>query len=285
MQSLSENQIRNLHSEFKSHKKYAGKLAFFDRLFGIIPFCYPDFDPRLGFLIQKEKIDNLYALYKKERNNPDLTEKKFSFGETFVFNIKPANSNSSIYNQYLLASFLSRQPRFDDWLRQQISDGKSIEYFLEESNGMLNTIECCLKYDNDKSFRLQCMSIFYKGFYDSFSGRLNMADKKRKFTELYLYAQGIIYSRYTGFLKTEFRKSHYPVELKTTRSHGLEDKIALLFELGIIDFLHNGNSRFYHFANEKKLAEIICQITGENADRQEQVLKILDEQANHKQLH
>ena len=69
MQSFSEKEIRNLHSEFRDNKKYAAKLAFFDRLFGIIPFSYPDFDPRLGFLIQKEKIDNLYALYKKERNN------------------------------------------------------------------------------------------------------------------------------------------------------------------------------------------------------------------------
>jgi hypothetical protein len=284
MQNFSENQIRNLHSEFRGHKKYAGKLAFFDQLFGIIPFPFPDFDPRLGFLIQKEKIDNLYALYKKERNNPDLTEKRFSFGETFVFNIKPANSNSSVYNQYLLGSFLSRQPNFDDWNRQRISDMRPIESFLEEANGIMNTIECCLKYDSDKSFRLQCMSIFYKGFYDGFSGRLNMADKKRKFTELFLYAQGIIYSRYTDSLKTEYYKYRYPVELKKRMPIGLEDKIALLFELGIIDFLHTGINKIFHFSNEKNLAEIICQITGENADRQTEVLKILDQHAFYKQL-
>jgi hypothetical protein len=285
MQNFSENQIRNLHSEFRGHKKYAGKLAFFDQQFGIIPFSFPDFDPRVGFLIQKEKIDNLYALYKQERNNPDLTEKRFSFGETFVFNIKPANSNSSVYNQYLLGSFLSRQPNFNDWIRQRISDMRPIESLLEEANGILNTIESCLKYDNDKSFRLQCMSIFYKGFYDGFSGRLNMADKKRKFTELFLYAQGIIYSRYTGSLKTEYYKFRYPVELKKRLPIGLEGKIELLFELGIIDFLHTGSNRFLHFSNEKMLAEIICQITGENTDRQDEVLKILDQHAIYKQLH
>ena len=83
MQRYSENQVRNLHAEFRSLKKYADKLAFFDRSFGIIPFSFPDFDPQLPFFFQEEKTEELVTIFKKERNNPGLTERKFSFGENF----------------------------------------------------------------------------------------------------------------------------------------------------------------------------------------------------------
>ena len=119
MQFYSENQVRQLHAEFRGLKKYVDKLSFFDRLFGIIPFSFPDFDPQLGFLFQKEKTEELIDILRKERNNPALTEKKFSFGETFVFNIKPANSNSSAYSNYILSIFLSRSPAFEEWIRQK----------------------------------------------------------------------------------------------------------------------------------------------------------------------
>ncbi len=44
-----------------------------------------------------------------------------------------------------------------------------IEFLLDEANGIVNKIEYYLHSEYDKSFRLQCMSIFYKGFYDAFS--------------------------------------------------------------------------------------------------------------------
>ena len=66
MQTYSENQIRSLHAEFKSQKKYTAKLAFFDRLFGIIPFHFPDFDPQLGLFFQKEKMEVLVSFLKRK---------------------------------------------------------------------------------------------------------------------------------------------------------------------------------------------------------------------------
>src|ERR1700688_2114956 len=159
MQRYSENQIRALHSEFKNHKKYADKLAFFDQIFGIIPFSFPDFDPRLRFFFQKEKTDELAEIFKNERNNPGLTERKFFFGENIIFNIKPANSNSAAYSNYILSSFLSRSPVFEEWIRQNISVDSPVELLLEEANGIINKIEFCLSNEYDKSFKLQCMSV------------------------------------------------------------------------------------------------------------------------------
>ncbi len=276
MQRYSENQIRELHSEFKSHKKYADKLAFFDQFFGIIPFIFPDFDPRLRYFFQKEKTDELAEIYRNERNNPGLTERKFFFGESFIFNIKPANSNSAAYSNYILSSFLSRSPVFEEWIRQNISDERSVESLLDEANGTINKIEYCLYNEYDKSFKLQCMSVFFKGFYDAFSNRVNLPGKKRKFIELYLYAQGIIYSNYLGSLKRSLHVDFFvPVDLQKPANLDLPGKLDLLNELGILDFLKTRYSGMDSVSFENKMAEILCLLTGEYIGQKESVLKIL----------
>ena len=272
MQPYSENQIRALYTEFKSKKKYADKLAFFDRFFGIIPFPFPDFDPHLSFFFQKEKIEELADIFRKERNNPGLTEKKFFFSETLAFNIKPANSNSSIYSRFILSSFLSRKPVFEHWIRQKKIAEKPIEYLLDDANRMVNNIEYYLQNEYDKSFKLQCMSVFYKGLYDAFRKQVNLPGKKRKFIELYLYAQGIIYANYISFLKTVFRKSRIPVDLYRPEKLDLTGKLALLNELGIIDFLKKKYAGLDSESFEIKIAEWIRLITGERSDQKEQIL-------------
>ena len=276
MQRYSENQIRTLHSEFRSHKKYADKLAFFDQFFGIIPFSFPDFDPRLRFFFQKEKTDELAEIYRNERNNPGLTERKFFFGENFIFNIKPANSNSAAYSNYILSSFLSRSPVFEDWIRQNVSNESSVESLLDEANGTINKIEYCIYNEYDKSFKLQCMSVFFKGFYDAFSNRVNLPGKKRKFIELYLYAQGIIYSNYIGSLKRALYVDFLiPADQQKSANLDLPAKLDLMNELGIIDFLKTRYAGMDTVSFENKMAEILCLLTGEYTGQKESVLKIL----------
>jgi hypothetical protein len=174
----SENQIRSLNAEFKSLKKYAEKLAFFDQWFGIIPFHFPDFDPQLRFFFEREKTEELADIFKKERNNPGLTVKRFNYDEVFVFNIKPANSNSSVYSHFILSCFLNRKPSFDIWIEQNRSADKTIASLLDEANGVVNRIEVYLQNEFDKSFKLQCMSVFYRGFYDAFTRHLKGPGKK-----------------------------------------------------------------------------------------------------------
>ncbi|HEY4935591.1 MAG TPA: hypothetical protein VII44_03370 [Puia sp.] len=276
MGRYSENQIRALYSEFKSHKKYADKLAFFDQLFGIIPFSFPDFDPSLRFFFQKEKTDELAEIFKNERNNPGLTERKFFFGEPLIFNIKPANSNSAAYSNYILSSFLSRSPVFVERIRQNRSDERSVELMLDEANGIINKIEYCLYNEYDKSFKLQCMSVFFKGFYDAFSNGVNLPGKKRKFIELYLYSQGIIYSNYIGSLKRAlYEDFRSPVDIQKPVNLDLQGKLDLLNELGIIDFLRTRYFGMDAFSFENKMSEILCLLTGEFTGQKESILKIL----------
>jgi len=275
MQFYSENQIRKIHGEFRGLKKYIDKLAFFDRLFGIIPFTFPDFDPQLRYFFQNEKTEELAAIFKKERNNPGLTERKFLFSETFVFNIKPANSNSSVYSNFILSCFLSCSPSFDDWIRQKKSAEKPIEFFLDEANGIVNRIEYCLQNEYDKSFKLQCMSVFYKGFYDAFCNHVNLPGKKRKFIELYLYAQGIIYANYISSLKSAFENARNPADLSKPFFLDLNGKLGLMNDLGIIEFLRTRFAGLNAVSCENKIAEILCLITGEYPEQKDTVLKML----------
>jgi hypothetical protein len=281
MQRYSENQIRVLYSEFKGHKKYVAKLAFFDSHFGIIPFTFPDFDPQLRFFFQKEKTDELIEIFKKERNNPGLTEKRFSFTETFVFNIKPANSNSAAYSKYILASFLSRCPVFDQWIRRNRLSETSFDRLLEEANGVVNKIEFCLHNEYDKSFRLQCMAVFFKGFYDAFGDHIALPGKKRKFIELYLYAQGIVYSNYISFLKAIRRNSSLFSDLNNQTNLDLPGKLELMNELGIIEFLKSRYAGMDETSVENRVAEILGLVTGEYPILKSDLVKILSSMGKH----
>jgi len=280
-QRFTENQIRSLYSEFKSLKKYVEKLAFFERCFGIIPFDFPDFDPQLRFFFEREKTQELVDIFKKERNNPGLTVKKFHYEEIFTFNIKPANSNSSVYSHFILSCFLARKPTFEEWIKQNISADKTVEGLLDEANGVVNTIEMCLQNEYDKSFKLQCMSVFYRGFYDAFTRHSSGPGKKRKFIELYLYAQGIIYADFIGSLKAVMRKSGQPEDLETQAPLDLAGKMSLLHELGILDFLTNRYSGPGSGLSFNDLAVTISQITGESPEQKEKILHLMKKMSHH----
>jgi hypothetical protein len=205
MKHYSEKQIIVLQQEFKAIKRYSDKLSFYDRHFGIIPFDFPAFDPALSLFFEKEKAAALCDIFKKERNNPGLTEKQFRFQDEYRFNIKPANSNNAVYSNYILSQFLAQAPDFDGWMaeRERQSNGSEPcrRVQLEKANALLNEIEYRLRHDYDKSLLLHCMAVFYKGFYDAFTGSIVLPDKKRKFIELYLYALGMIYAQYVNRLR------------------------------------------------------------------------------------
>ena len=278
MALYSENQIRNWYAEFRNLKKYIDKISYYDRIFGIIPFDFPDFDPQLKFLLDRDQTEDLIDILKRERNNPGLTEKRFMYREPVIFNISPANSNSAVYSHYILSSFLSRSPEFAEWIRKNKTAEKPIEAQLDEANGLVNKIEWTLHNDYDKTFRLQFLSVFYKGFSDAFTNSLARPDKKRKFIELFLYAQGIIYSNYVTSLKAALYKERNPAEFLQSHHLDLQGKLELLVELGVVEFLKNRYSAMDPVSFARKLAEVLCIIMGEEADQTELVLKILTEQ-------
>ena len=210
--------------------------------------------------------------------------KKFHYDEIIAFNIKPANSNSSVYSHFILSCFLSRKPSFEEWIKQNISADKTVAVMLDEANTMVNNIEIHLQNEYDKSFRLQCMSVFYRGFYDAFTRHLHGPGKKRKFIELYLYAQGMIYADFISSLKTAMRKASHPEEMKTQAPLDLAGKIYLLHELGVLDFL---TDRYLNSGNGQpdiNLAELISRITGESPEQKEMILHLIKKMSHHKSI-
>jgi len=211
MKQYSANGIRSLHEEYKTLRRYMEKLLFFDLHFEIIPFSFPAFDPELKFFFEKEKTASLTAIYKKERNNPSLTEKKFSFDIVYRFSIKPVNSNTSVYSTYILSKFLSGAPDYRELINQReeriSANNSGTKPLLNEANGILNQVEFKLQNEYDKSLMHHYMAIFYKGFYDAYSKQVVFPVKKRKFIELYLYAQGILYEKYLKAVRKHYAKS------------------------------------------------------------------------------
>jgi hypothetical protein len=180
-----------------------------------------------------------------------------------------------VYSNYILSSFLLRAPEFADWINQKKTAEQPVEYLLDRANGFINDIEYRLQSRQDKSFSLQCMAVFYKGFYDAFSNQVYGPGKKRKFIELYLYAQGIIYSNYINALKTTLQHSGQAADEQITQHLDLSGQLSLLQELGVVDFLKSRYAGLDAFSFENKLAEILCLITGENTDQKKTVLQIL----------
>ena len=119
------------------------------------------------------------------------------------------------------------------------------------------------------------MSVFYRGFYDAFTRHLNGPGKKRKFIELYLYAQGMIYADFISSLKTAIRKSNDPEDPKTPVPLDLEGKMNLMHELGILDFLIDRYLNPENELSDFNLAEAIIRITGELPERKEMILHFM----------
>jgi hypothetical protein len=119
------------------------------------------------------------------------------------------------------------------------------------------------------------MSVFYKGFFEAFTNRVNLPGKKRKFIELYLYAQGIIYANYLSSLKTALTLSYNTAGSHKRPQLDLQGKLALMEDLEIIDLIKKKFAGMDPVSLENKMAEIICLITGEFHEQKELILRLI----------
>ncbi|GAO42026.1 hypothetical protein [Flavihumibacter petaseus] len=253
-------QVRGLHADFSLLKKYKEKLIFFDEHFGCIPYSYPSFDPELHFLLKQEGTNTLISLFEKERRNAIPLERRYRFDdELYLFNVSPFNSYPQVLNDYLIQRFMERDLPFATMLAEIGSREGNDSWREKQKREALDKIEFLsfkVKTDVDRSFRLQFMSVFLKGFSDYRYGSPNTFSNRKKFIELYLYAQGILYARYLEALNGLSRSL---LDWK--------DRIIYVKELGIIDFLLAKFSRSDRSRIDQKLAETLCTIVGEqNAD-------------------
>lgn len=268
------HKIKTLHEEFCSLKEYKDKLKFFDKHFGILPFNFPVFHPKLNILFDLKEIELLNDIYVKERASKNLLLKRFIFSnEEILFDITPETPYRQILNDYILEKFFRESKKSLSFQIKTISklgitNTRIVEGHLNDTNKLINILKDKIKSQIERSYRNQFMNVFYEGYEDSNKKFMRKFPYKKKFIELYLYAQGVLFHNYSEKLSDlQFSKSNQLDTLIAEKPEDLKKLKAqfnMLKSLGIIDFLK------YKYTYMKKtdldpiIAETVCKIIGEN---------------------
>lgn len=212
MHIYTEQEIIIIHREFRAIKRYKDKLSFFDIKFTVIPFLFPPFSPDLPILFNHEITNRLIGILKNERKNPMLTKKIFSFSDrTYEFDIKPTNSNCIAYNNFIISKFLEVSDQLDKIAKECMtninSDQTAVKKIIENLEKIIIHIEYTLANGYDKSLQYYFMNVFYKGLSDARWNKIKPSHKKKKFTILYLYTQGVLYAQLIITIKELFEEN------------------------------------------------------------------------------
>lgn len=271
MLEYAQEQIRNLYLEFSSIRRYADKLIFYDMHFDIIPFTFPPFQTDLYAFFSDKSIDALTNILHQERKSSYAWEQVFSFeNESYTFCIKPWNDNHLLLKQFILNKIISGGPQPEEIINKRIkySDhrGKVCAEMLEISRQMIKYLKYKTEHEFERNFKMQFITVFLKGVADCQNDIDQMAiNKKRKFIELYLYAQGILYGRYLNLLEKFSQLAQ--------RHDEFPQKLQLLNELGIVDAIKRKYLSLSKIELDKKVEELLLYITGE---RQSDIADLID---------
>lgn len=284
MTSQSHDKIKKLQIAFFDLTNYTDKLSFFDQHFSVIPFLYPSFHPKLNYLFIPEELSNLSNLYEKEKGGNNLLIKKIAFKEIlYVFDISPDAINRQTLNKFIIDKFLLEDSAFIKHIKKMQELGRRnkplIETYLNEAIGLTNFMADQKNDFKERSYRNQFMNVFLEGFNDSARNSVKQFPLKKKFIELYLYAQGILFDKYIKVLTAlKETKKHDPKKQKKGDEGAdpfkeLHSKLLLLKKLEILDFLKYKYAYMEKHDLNRTIGEIICKITGESIKFKDQVIK------------
>jgi hypothetical protein len=201
---MTREQIIQLHQEFSKIRTYTDKLAFYDKHFNIIPFSFPPFQTDLYAFFSDKNVDLLMKILEIERKTPHNWTREFPFdNETYSFCVKPWNQNHIILKRFIIDKWINEGSRVDLLVKKRLKyvhdKEQACEEMLEMSSQMIKYFRHKIRHEFERSFKTQFIAVFLKGISDCMY--MQAIDKKRKFIELYLYAQGILYGRYVETLK------------------------------------------------------------------------------------
>ena len=256
---MPDNRIKvftKLYQDFCELTNYQDKLTFYDQYFGIIPFDFPAFKPELDILLKANEINTLVEIFEQERKKTvELTKIIECESKSFVFNLRPANSERQLLNDYIIEHFLTNDPGFESAILDISKISDSNKYLLDKAlngaNSRVQLINSNLVKNKELSFRNQFLHAFQNGFNDYQLNFIKCFSAKRKIIELYLYAQGILFAKYIEALRNK-RFTDLPVE-----SDDLKSRLALFKKYGVLDHLRN------QVHSKKKLAQLVSEMIGE----------------------
>ncbi|HWJ27238.1 MAG TPA: hypothetical protein VNS32_11890 [Flavisolibacter sp.] len=196
-----EENIIRLHLEFKQLRTYKEKVEFFDQQFGCLSNTYPEFDPELKFLFEQKEFDAFTEIFEKERRKAIILDRRYEIdGKTYIFNATPVNSNTVILNDYILYHFINNDKKFESHVnairnKAEINEQQIWEAWLNALN-RIDSIENKLAGGEERGLRYRFMNVFINGYRDKEQGLLKKFFNRKKFIELYLYAQGVLFRQY-----------------------------------------------------------------------------------------
>ena len=275
MQKPETEYISMLSNEF-AKLDYQQKVHFFDREFGIVPFQFPEYDIEASWYRNELKTSQFTDIFHQDSRENNLLQKKFEAEKkTLSFDIRPLSKLERIYlNRYILQKFLDVRQSISDQVKKDLEAAtdeiKYLEARIDTLATVVNWTKHTLEQPGKSSFRIKFLTIFYNGFKAYNYGNDNVITIRRKFLELFLYAQGLLLAEHLADLQKALEK--YKDEKETKSDLSLPLKIVLLKELGIIETLKQKFKQKHVEGYHNHLADLICLITSESRKNHKSVL-------------
>jgi len=276
-QVAEEFNIAELFNQFNK-SRYPDKVVLFDRHFGLIPFDFPSFDISLSWYLDPAQLNTLTDILNIERRElRSLYRKAIPIGKKiYRFSVLPVYiPERKFLNEYVLDKFLNEKHKIKSDTLRQLSEAPSKKIYLEEKiaaiTHWLDWVPKSLK-TNPSSIQAKFLQIFYNGILAANSGKVSTLTIRRKFVELYLYAQGLLMMDYLNYLSSIYEAM---VPGNSVQPLPLRLKLVALHELGVLDLIR---SRFDLESNEHGLeiiATIVSLITSEHTANYNEVYRTL----------
>jgi hypothetical protein len=149
---------------------------------------------------------------------------------------------------------------------------KFLEGRVEQFTSLINWTRQLLLKADDTSLRAKFLHIFYSGYLAYQYGNDKVLTNRRKYTELYLYSQGLLLAEHISELQKKLEKSNSNTD---THLLSLPLKIVLLHELGIINSLKARYEKNNAAGYNHQLAKLVCLLTSESPKNYSSVLSLI----------
>ncbi len=215
-----EKDIVGLFERYKQIYSYSDRLIFFDKYFKVVPFKFPMFQSDSDLLFKGIYGDLILKFFELERLNKAVKHETFTiktfncFGKKYLFKITPSNSLMGDYNEYIINKLINKDSNFNEKVNllksrsinnrdQFIGNFQNEMFKIKRLESIVNDI------DQKVSIKNLFLKVYYNGYSDYKNGYIKSFPMKKKFVELYLYAQGVLLAKYFEEVEKYIQKNKY----------------------------------------------------------------------------
>ena len=155
----------------------------------------------MKFLFEQKEFDAITELFEKEIRKAIILDRRYETeGKLYIFNVTPVNSNTVVLNDYILYKFINNDKQFESEVKAleekaETNQAQIWEAWLNALN-RIDSIDNKLSGTEERGLRYRFMNVFINGYRDKEKGLLKKFFNRKKFIELYLYAQGVLFRQY-----------------------------------------------------------------------------------------